>query len=261
MQRSVLKVKELTSENILALANSEINAISVEGFYDHDLCDKMYDFFVKNIEYCINAPSIGRIGMAFYETDSKDELIEDYYINSRKRINSIRSAFHPYLSPIDKYKLRLYLQEIWVQGANIENIHDRKMFIGLCRVVEPNIDFLPHQDKLSKDAMYIEKSLGLIGQFAANIYLDIPEEGGEIDMWSEELDDDTYDSLRKGGSYGIERNLLPKPCSTYKPQKGELFIFNAKKLHAVKAVKGSPRLSISSFIGYYGFDKPLIYWS
>ena len=95
-------------------------------------------------------------------------------------------------------------------GANLENIHGRKMFIGLCRVIEPNVDFLPHQDKLSKDAQYIKTTSMLKTQFAANVYIDIPENGGELDLWRQELDDENYDAMRKG-SYGIRRDKLPCP--------------------------------------------------
>ena len=59
----------------------------------------------------------------------------------------------------------------------------------------------------------------------------------------------------------ICRDKLPAPYVTHKPEQGELLLFNARKLHAVKPVYGSPRLSISCFIGYYGSDKPLTYWS
>ncbi len=135
------------------------------------------------------------------------------------------------------------------------------MFIGLCRVVEPNINVLPHQDKLSKDAQYIETTVALQGQFAANTYIDMPANGGELDIWKEEFSDKTYDAMRENGSYGIKRDKLPAPYLTYKPEQGELLLFNARKLHAVKPVYGSSRLSISCFIGFYGNDKPLTYWS
>ncbi len=118
----IVHANRLNEKMLIALAHEEIGLIAVKDFYDKEICKEIKQYFLDNIKYYINAPSIGRIGMAFYETAHRDDLLEDYYKNSIQHINDIRNAFHPYLSPIDK--VRLYLQEIWTKGANLENIHD-----------------------------------------------------------------------------------------------------------------------------------------
>jgi hypothetical protein len=250
---------EIRSEDLLMLASGQIGAIVIKNFYDTSFCQDATGYIKKNIQYYLNAPSIGRLGMAYYETERQKNLIDEYYNHAISNIQKIRQIFYPYMSPIDL--LRLSLQEKWTPGAVLENIDGRKMFIGLCRIVEPTIDFLPHQDKLCKDAPNSLKARSLLAQFAANVYLDVPENGGELDMWEEEFDDETYDRMRKDGSYGIERNLLPPPHHTIKPTSGDLIIFNARRLHAVKPAINHSRISIACFIGYYGQNKPLTYWS
>lgn len=250
---------ELSADALQVLANEEVGAIVVKNFYDEAFCEKANAVFNSQKQGYINAPSIGRVGMAYFEADGQPELIEKYYNNARQGIELMRSAFAPYVSPMDL--LRLRLQEAWIPGANLENLDNRKMFVGLTRVVAPNVDFLVHQDDLRVDAPDSLRAKSLQGQFAANIYLDIANEGGELDMWDMILDDATYDDLREPGVYGIERDRLPPPTCSYKPEVGDLVIFNCRRLHAVSASKDKSRLSISCFIGYRGEKQPLTYWS
>lgn len=249
----------LNAQDLIDMAQERISAIVIPGFYSSDLCNRVKNYLNTNVEHYINAPSIGRAGMAYFETQNKKELIEEYYQSAVPNIEKIRQAFYPTISPMDL--LRLKLQEIWEAGANIENIDGRKMFVGLCRIVEPGIDFLPHQDLFKSDAPDAAAAYSLTAQFAANIYLDVADYGGELDLWNYSLDKKHYDNLRENGCYGIERDKLPLPSITYQPKIGDLILFNAMRLHAVKPTESKSRLTISCFIGYRGVQKPLTYWS
>ncbi|TAK75238.1 MAG: 2OG-Fe(II) oxygenase [Gammaproteobacteria bacterium] len=255
----IIQTNRLYENDLLQLFNKEILAIRIPDYYPLALCELSKQRLLQNgIQHYINAPSIGRNGMAFYETENDPEKIEQYYYRSRVNIEQIRQIFHPNFSPLDK--LRLELQEAWASGANIENIHDRKMFVGLCRLLEPNVDFLPHQDIFHLDSKDNIRARSLKSQVAANIYLDIGNEGGEIDLWSYGFNDNIYPEMLDENSYGMSRSKLSAPTLSIKPKVGELVLFNGRNLHAVRPSK-TVRISIACFIGYRGKEYPLTYWS
>jgi hypothetical protein len=257
----IIEASKLSEMDLLKLFSNEVLAIKIPNYYSEDLCRESLKKLThpSNIEHYENAPSIGRKGMAFYETENTKEKIEKYYDTAKINIEEIRQVFYPNLSPLDK--LRLELQEVWNQGANIENIHNRKMFVGLCRILEPNIDFLPHQDIFHLDSVNNEYAKSLKAQIAVNIYLDIDSQsGGEINLWSFGFSDTEYPSMLDNNSYGISFNKLPPPLLSIKPRIGELILFNARHLHAVRASR-STRVSIACFVGYRNYNQPLTYWS
>jgi len=134
------------------------------------------------------------------------------------------------------------------------------MFIGLSRVVEPGVYFLAHHDIFAKDAPHSFHAKSLQAQFACNVYLDMPDEGGELEIWEREMLPTEFDALR-GDSYGIPPELLGKPSLRLKPNCGELILFNSRKMHAVAPSVNSARLSLSCFVGYRGDHAPLTFWS
>lgn len=257
----ILEANALSKTDLLKIFSNEILAIRVPNYYSKELCQESLKKLMQtnSIEHYENAPSIGRKGMAFYETENIKEKVEKYYDTAKININEIRQIFYPNLSPLDK--LRLELQEVWNYGANIENIHNRKMFVGLCRILEPNVDFLPHQDIFHLDSVNNEQAKSLKAQIAVNIYLDIDSQpGGEINLWSFGFSDQEYPHMLDNNSYGISFNKLPPPLLSIKPRIGELILFNARNLHAVRSSK-NVRVSIACFVGYRDYNQPLTYWS
>ncbi|MDR1967403.1 MAG: 2OG-Fe(II) oxygenase [Burkholderiaceae bacterium] len=206
----------------------------------------------------INAPSIGRIGMAFYEAENKPALLQTYFDQSKSNIDDLRNRCLPYASPIDI--MRCAIDEIWPAGAMLESLYGKKMYIGLSRIVEPNVNFLAHHDIFQKDAPDSFSAKSLLAQFAANVYLTLPEKGGDIQIWKHEMSADEFDQMR-GDSYGIDPKILGNPDFELRPERGDLILFNSRKMHAVTPGFDRSRLSVSCFIGYRGMNMPLTYWS
>jgi predicted 2-oxoglutarate/Fe(II)-dependent dioxygenase YbiX len=122
------------------------------------------------------------------------------------------------------------------------------------------VHFLAHHDILAKDAPGNYQAISLQGQLAANVYLKMPEQGGELQIWQTELSPEEFDQMR-GDSYGIQPDLLGAPEVQIRPGPGDLIIFNSRKMHAVTPGKGDLRLSLSCFVGYRGPAMPLTFWS
>ncbi|KGQ51102.1 hypothetical protein JL04_02360 [Gallibacterium anatis] len=220
-----------------------------------DLTDKILD---SGYHYYENAKSIGKIGMAFYEVEGDPERFNEYFDTAQKSIEEFRNRCFPLISPIDL--VRCYLDETWLAGANIARLYGKKMFIGLSRVVEPNITFLAHHDILSKDAPDSFEAHSLLAQIACNIYLDVPNDGGDLHIWEKEMSPEEFDRKR-GESYGIDPSLLGEPDVVVNVNSGDLVFFNSQKMHAVTSSSTRSRLSVSCFIGYKGANVPLIMWS
>jgi hypothetical protein len=255
----LIEAESIEYEAIKALANANILAIRVRNFISESLAKVLTDKIISSgYESYINAPSIGRIGMAFYETENNPNLIDEYFSHALSNIDELRNRCLPFASPIDL--LRCRLDEKWPAGACLERLYGRKMFVGLSRVVDPNIYFLTHHDIFEKDAVDSYHARSLVGQFAGNVYLNIPKQGGELQIWERELEPQEFDKLR-GDSYGISPDILGKPTIEIKPVTGDMVLFNSRKMHAVAPSVDTFRLSLSCFVGYRGAHSPLTFWS
>lgn len=255
----LLEVEKIDKDNLCKMAKGELLAIRIKNYLPLDISRKLTDkIMTPGYEHYINAPSIGRIGMAFYEAENKAELLDKYFTLSKNNIDDLRKRCLPYASPIDT--IRCELDEAWPAGAHLESLYGKKMYIGLSRVVEPNVYFLAHHDIFSKDAPDLFKSHSLQAQFACNVYLNMPDIGGELEIWDKEMPPEEFDEMRES-SYGIDPKILGAPSLTIKPECGELILFNSRKMHAVTPSVDQTRLSVSCFIGYRGDHMPLTFWS
>jgi hypothetical protein len=252
---------QLDSASLTALINREIDAIRVKGFYPTDLCSIIVEKMMATDLYGTyeNAPLIGRIGQAFFESQSSAEAKERYWRQSPKWINDMRQACTPYLTPIDK--LRLECDEFWPGGASVATLDGQKMFVGLGRVFQAGGHAEPHQDILSWDAPGSPGALTLKAQIAANTYLKLPDFGGGLTLWRVELTSEEYNAIKNPGSYGVDPSSLQKPVATLLPEPGELVLFDSRRLHAVQPSEGGFRVTWSNFIGVEAIDKPLRFWS
>jgi hypothetical protein len=196
--------------------------------------------------------------MAYYETEHEETLIKQYFATARKCQEQLRAACDPVGSPMDT--VRCLLDEVWPAGAHLQTLFGKKMFIGLSRMVEPNTTFLAHHDIFADDAPGMQESESVMSQFGANVYVQMPNRGGELLMWHKNMTIAEFDEKRKG-EYGINIKDLPPPDVVLKPNAGDLLIFDAHKLHAVASPQDKDRLALSFFVAYRGDDMPLTYWS
>ena len=259
--KTVLEIAtdQLDARAIIALAERELSVFRVKAFVAAQVCALIAER-AENHGYSsyLNVPSVRRIGMAFYETEGRSDLIEKYFADAPGHLRDFRRACEPYCSPIDI--LRCTLDEVWPYGANLQTLEQRKMFIGLSRMVKAGTTFLAHHDIFSEDARGRPEAISLKAQFGANVYLQMPETGGALLMWNSEILPAEFDRLR-GSEYGLPVELLGPPDVVVRPDPGDLLIFNSRKMHAVSSGTGKSRLAVSCFVGYRGRQQALTYWS
>ncbi len=264
----------LRGEELLDLAEGRLLAIRVPGYCPEPQSEILSQRLLNHhrlFRYSEN-PNVLGIGMDFWDPckcgkdeeswllENPDRLRDRYYEEARPAICDMRRALEPYLSPMDK--LRLELQEAWPAGANLGNVEGRPMFVGVARVFEDGAEAFPHDDKIGRVIPDAPKAQEFLGQLSCNIYLQTSREGGELELWRERLTSETYGRFHMDDStYGVRREELPPSEALLQPQVGELILFDATRLHAVRKVQGSPRVALSCFVGYRGPESPLEFWS
>ncbi len=249
----------LTKDNIKALINHEIHVLRIPNFISRDACNIIADG-LKTTGYTdyLNAPSVGRIGMSYFETGLKQEMIDHYFSTAIDNLYLLRKACAPYPCPIDT--LRCVLDETWDAGCQLQTLYGKKMFVGLSRCMKSGIPLLAHHDMFARHAPNTLEANSLISQFGINVYIDMPAIGGELAMWMHEISDQEFLQLR-AEHYGVPLEKMTQPDFTCQPQHGDLILFNARKMHAVLAGDGVDRLTMSAFFGYRGEQAPLTVWS
>ncbi|MFC3848389.1 2OG-Fe(II) oxygenase [Helicobacter baculiformis] len=188
--------------------------------------------------------------MAYYESMENENIRRSYYENANRNNLLIKEITFPYISPIDY--IISYLDVVWNQGCKRAVFEDYKTFSGLIRVLNEKSDIEPHQDVFRRDNYQLWQNLPIKEQIAFNCFLSVADEGGEMEIWDFKLSDEEYRRLQHKDEklrYGLDRNKVFSKKIEHRPKLGEIVLFNAGYLHAVKKVKRGNRLSMSSFIG------------
>ncbi len=261
---SVKYSEEIISEDIKKLVSSELSVLVIKNFYPKQVCRKIVKEVLsqpKDIEKYTHEVivdgkvhqeyfGVDRLGVPFNLTYNGNALAKKRYYHDVTRAHSnFRQLSKPLLAPIDL--LRLQLDERYNLGATIASFEGLKMRAGIIRITESKYSHMseeqPHFDALP--LKYAE----LNAQLAANIYLDVPEEGGELEVW----DVQPLSPLDKTPSNW--RNSLMEPIRI-KPAEGDLIIFNCRMPHAIRSFKKGKRITAQVFIGIQQ-ERPLQLWN
>ncbi len=254
-----IKTDRLNGAVLTKAVREDVLAIQVKQFTPREIAVELGQRILGcGFDHYVNAPDIGRIGMALYEAENIPARLNAYFDAALHNIEVLRKRCMPYASPIDV--LRCTLDEVWPAGAQLEHLYGRKAYVGLSRIVQPGVEFLAHHDILAKDAPDSFRSHSLTSQLAANIYLTMPTDGGGLQIWQSAISAAEFDGMR-GDRYGIDPSLLGKPTLQVRPEEGDLVLFNSRRMHAITPGSDKPRLSLSCFVGYRGVASPLTFWS
>jgi hypothetical protein len=252
---------ELTTETLLQLADREIGAIRVEGYYPVDIAESVARKAISHRAlgqyHKDRASSVGRVYMPHADTNWDPELTKRYHDAALPAIGDVRSMFHPYLSPMDR--VRLQLQELWPAGANLLRLRGRACFVGAFRVFQPmTSELYPHNDAMDQETDAPE-IVGVLNQLVANVYLQVPDVGGDLQLWLREPTPEENKIVLDVG--GLAPETIEPPVHQIHPAAGDLIIFSPRMLHAVTAGHGKHRVGAAAFMATKGPHEPLAYWS
>ena len=269
MESSYIEEEKLTFECLQKIFQDEVSVLIVRGFGSSEVCERLHKFLVsqKVSEYTHEIRNKEKLEMSYFGVnrygfplnntynDETGEKYQTYINNALGTMSNIRKAANPYLSPIDR--LRVELDEIWPFHSNVSAIDGHKAFCGIARIMSAELSHLsaeqPHYDLVSLD--YFPN---LKRQYAANLYLKVPDNGGELEMW--DVNPIKIDEIKNFVVPKDWRSELPKSIKI-KPEQGDLLVFNTCRPHAITSFKSYyPRTSLQTFIGL-NQDKSLSMWN
>ncbi|CAB3759068.1 2OG-Fe(II) oxygenase [Paraburkholderia solisilvae] len=258
---AVLELDEtaLRADHLLALCRGDTLAIRIPGFASPSVIRCAEEHLLAHPERGAlgHATEFTRLGIAYAEIRS-DEVRRAYHQHAPGNIQRVRRLFGDLASPVDR--LRTLLDDVWPEGARLLSVDGQKCFVGVCRYLTPGIDLEPHIDNLEWTLPKGIRST-LRHQLSANVYLQVPARGGELELWNVAPGKSEYAALQGDRHYGISRKNMRPPDVVVKPDTGDLIFLNPRFVHAVRPVLDKDRVTLSAFIGMTSEAEPLVYWS
>jgi len=260
----VREVDTFTARHFDDLDAGRVRALRISEFVAPDVAGYLADRLTQHPSLSVyrNTSELMRVGESHYETHDEDsgtnpQALEEYLSRAETLVAEIRAACQPHPSPMDLLS-RMLDESIGLRRAEIAG---RPMFAGVVRVFPEGSELLPHNDVFARDAPGVAAASGITAQFAANIYLQVPDDGGTLQLWGLRPSEQELVALQAPGSvYGADRALLPAPDVEVAIRPGDLVVIDATRLHAVTRQGHGRRVGMSCFLGRRT-GHPLICWS
>ncbi len=243
------------SENWFELLNGNIDAIQIKSFANLGECKEIVNFIINHPQTTNykSAANIIRLGNSLNDILKTGDFSLDYsksdILYETIEVNSVTC------------RLIGLIASTWPLGLETYLYLDTPLHRFIARRII-NGGAEPHDDNISKE---LQDSVALTVQIqlGVNLYLEMPENGGELEGWNIKLNQETYNQLRNTDPeyrYSIKRDSIGKPDWVIKPDIGDLIIFQNSKLHAIRK-SGGPRTTLGFFLGFIDYKKPFLIWS
>ncbi len=264
----VVVTQQLTSDLLGQLIEkNQISAIHVPGFCPPEVAESLSQSALEEYTHW----KLGGVVSTdmFYAGGSVPKEVADHswpdfrrYFGERKDFVGKQRMMSKGTWPVDR--LRLDLDDTWPFGACLGQYLGEKLRPAIMRIMceKNDLNFpIPKHGFIHTDDFPKLKSAQ--GTFSANIYLKIPEEGGELYIWGINLNRlkgmRNYLSaqiltmiMTQGYVFDSEWQqeifkLLPAP-HIIKPKRGDLVIFHSGRPHSVAPVTKGVRVTNQLFI-------------
>lgn len=251
--------QEFDRTSLTALLNGDVHAVRLADFVRPDALEHLRKAFVGRQDHgpLATDPQFRRIGHAFSETTT-DSGRDQYFAHARANIERLREIAAPYSYPADD--LRLLLDEIWPSGASLLRQDGQAFFAGVARYQLAGVDLEPHTDNVSRNLPQ-DFGVRITRQLSVNVYLDVPDRGGELEIWDDYPDEREYRDRSGDRVYGIDRAQVGAPTLVVTPRIGDAIFIDPRRVHAVAPSQDRPRITIGLFIGVGDPAAALKVWS
>ncbi|GAA1162869.1 hypothetical protein F4556_000449 [Kitasatospora gansuensis] len=189
-------------------------------------------------------PPVLRFGVGVSDHRQDGRLVESYWA----ALDGHRRQWSGLGLPFDPFGLcRDALGRDWPNPVVIGRSGGRELGAGVAR--EPNQGFQVHFDDAVREFTGDLLDAPLVAQFAFNLYLSVPERGGETVVWRHrwQPSDETY---RLPNSYGYAPEVVDGVESfELKPTVGEALLFDPRNFHAVRPSQDERRIALGFSVG------------
>ncbi|MEU8082713.1 hypothetical protein AB0B57_03640 [Micromonospora sp. NPDC049101] len=189
-------------------------------------------------------PTVLRFGVGVSDHRREGAVADSYWPAVRENEERWRSLG---LS-IDPFELcRKAIGTDWPGGIAVGSSGGRQMCPGVAR--EPNGGFQVHFDNVLREFKGNLLDANIISQFAFNLYLSMPDDGGETVVWRHRWSP-ADEAFRLPNSYGFSEDVVAGAESfVLKPAVGEGLLFDPRNYHAVRPSRGARRVALGMSIG------------
>lgn len=232
-------------------------AIHVPGFCSRTTADQLARWIVTNHRSTRwrGTDMAYALGVPFRIASQTPRGLREYALRAPSVARRLRHICEG-ASPFDR--LRLELDEAWPNaGAMIADRKGFKMLVGLSRVMTPDdlLDGIARTEGVChRDSSALLSSER--GKFSANIYLEVPDAGGDLAIWP--VAPTRWDWLRnhrvfremetfQPATQAFVRSRLPPPL-VIKPAAGDLILLNTGRPHAVRGFHSGRRVTLQTFV-------------
>jgi hypothetical protein len=148
----------------------------------------------------------------------------------------------------DPFELcRAALGADWPGAVQIGRRGGRELAPGVAR--EPNHGFQVHFDEALREFRDDLLDSPLVAQFAFNLYLSVPDGGGETVVWRHRWHP-RDESFRLPESYGYSEAVVGEAESVVlRPAVGEAILLDPRNFHAVRPSSGARRIALGFSMG------------
>lgn len=198
-------------------------------------------------------PPIFRFGPVLNDYRADGNLAEVYWVHTQQaRITWRRARLHP--DPIAVSLARI--AKAWGRPVQPARVAGRDLFAGTLR--EINAGAHVHYDEVVREFPGGLFDQRVVAQLAFNLYLSIPEAGGQTCVWRRSWS--PPDEAHRSG-YGYDSEVITGAQHvTVAPEVGDGVFFNPRHYHAVTAAQGGRRITVAFFLAITGAGE-LIVWS
>jgi hypothetical protein len=241
------------------LFNNKCAAITVQNFLSSEEIEKIlaviHEFGLRYYNYRVDDENVPKAKHIFDTHYHYEQKTPDDYFPGAKENNLQYQEFSRKIGFDPALKVATYMGEIVKKPVAIAQQDGKEYTYAMVR--ELSSSALLHADyaKFIPDYWSINCTKA---QYAWNIYLTDPGEGGETvvynRLWEKEDDENIL-----GETYGYHRNIVDgKQSIEIKPAPGQLTFFNSRNFHEVKA-SSRIRVTVGGHIGLTDDDE-VIMW-
>lgn len=264
--RLVVFSNTLQIESLNLLLNEQVSALCIKGFYPKDLSHVLARWIKHHPDrqvYGQNAidPETGKVQYIDYHVDRvgpvRNALIgkplnapewDDYLTEAAEKTTDIRRL------TVNRHPIELLIKQldsVWKFGAEKDQVNGNELCAGIGRVTRPG------EKTLIQTAPHVDGPWPCKLHFGVNVYLAIPNVGGELETFGgPTLTHDQMSAVTSNHDFRAEYG----ESEFVKPGVGDLIIVNTRRPHAVNGFPYGPRISMSAFM-MYDKDKPLRFYS
>jgi hypothetical protein len=252
----VVTLDKLDPAALAALAQDEIGALRVPRFLDDQVCaealaagSRLFEHYDRD-QYPVAAY---KIGPALNEYIAANGITPKYW-SEAERVNQLWSAELRHVNLHEACDA--LFAEAWPGPVRAARFSGRAMFWGIIREISKGT--LIHWDDVTEEVRDVSIVPRPWAQLALNVFLSVPEQGGEAVVWLQRrvAGDEAYRI-----SFGYQADVIrtSSPTCTIRPHVGDAILFNAKNYHTVLPGRSGRRISFSTFIGLC--SKGMVLWS